>query len=256
LGVKSNIPEVTILSLPVREMHIFADRTFSLCLLILKTMKTIVLEFLEQLRDNNNREWFQQNKTTYEAARKEVKNFIASILPDMIAFDPSLRFVDPDDCMFRIFRDVRFSKDKSPYKLNMGAWITGAGRKSSGPGYYIHLQPDESFLAAGVYMPVPVDLKKIRNEIYFSIGEFKALLSDKNLRKYCDGLLSMDKLKSPPKDFPKDFPDIDLLKHKHYTVSCPVDDKKISDESFRDFVLGAYRAMYPLNLFLKRALEG
>jgi uncharacterized protein (TIGR02453 family) len=127
-------------------------------------MKKNVLEFLAQLEANNNREWFQQNKKHYDEAKTEVEAFVNAIIPDLAKFDDTLKYVEAKDCIFRIFRDVRFSKDKSPYKTNMGAWVTQAGRKSSGPGYYIHLQPGGSFLAAGVYMPEPAQLKKIRNE--------------------------------------------------------------------------------------------
>ena len=136
-------------------------------------MKKVVLDFLALLEENNNREWFQQNKKQYDEAKAEVESFVNSIIGGLAKFDESVKYVEAKDCMFRIFRDVRFAKDKSPYKINMGAWITHAGRKSPGPGYYIHLQPGGSFLAAGVYMPEPDQLKKIRNEIYYNIAEFK-----------------------------------------------------------------------------------
>ena len=167
----------------------------------------------------------------------------------------SVRFVEAKDCMFRIFRDVRFGKDKSPYKINMGAWITRAGRKSPGPGYYIHLQPGGSFLAAGVYMPEPEQLKKIRNEIYYNITEFKSILSEKKLKKFSAGLSDMDKGKVAPRDFPKDFPEIELLKYKHYTLSSSLSDDLVSSDHFKEEALLVFKAMYPFNLFLKRALE-
>ncbi|MCX6267976.1 MAG: DUF2461 domain-containing protein [Bacteroidetes bacterium] len=218
-------------------------------------MKKLVLDFLTQLAENNNREWFQQNKKHYDEAKAEVESFVNSIIPGLAKFDDSVKFVEAKDCMFRIFRDVRFGKDKSPYKTNMGAWITRAGRKSPGPGYYLHLQPGESFLAAGVYMPEPDQLKKIRNEIYYNAGEFKAILSEKNLKKYCPGLSEMDKGKMAPRDFPKDFPEIELLKHKHYIVSHPVQDEMVASDHFHEIVLMAFKTMYPLNVFLKRGLE-
>ena len=218
-------------------------------------MKNIVLDFLGQLAENNNREWFQQNKKMYEEAKAEVEGFVNALIPDLAKFDDTVRYVEAKDCLFRIFRDVRFAKDKSPYKVNLGSWITREGRKSSGPGYYLHLQPGESFLAAGVYMPEPDKLKKIRSEIYYNISEFKALLNDKKLNKLSSGLLDMDKGKMAPRDFPANFPDIDLLKYKHYTLSAPLTDKQVCVEKFRETAATVYKAMYPFNEFLRRALE-
>ena len=218
-------------------------------------MEKQVLDFLTQLAGNNNREWFQKNKKQYDTAKAEVESFVNSIIPGIAKFDETVKFVEAKDCMFRIFRDVRFAKDKSPYKINMGAWISQAGRKSSGPGYYIHLQPGESFLAAGVYMPEPDQLKKMRNEIYYNIAEFKSILNDKKIKKYCNDLSDFDKGKMAPRDFPKDFPDIELLKHKHYILSYPLRDEMIASDHFHEVVLMAFKAMYPLNVFLKRALD-
>lgn len=218
-------------------------------------MKRSVLEFLTRLDANNNREWFQANKQEYETAKNEVESFVDTVIPLIAKFDDSVKFIGARDCMFRIYRDVRFSKDKAPYKINMGAWITKAGRKSSGPGYYIHLQPGGSFLSTGVYMPEPDQLKKIRKEIYYNVAEFQSILNDKKLKKYCDGLSEMDKMKMPPKDFPRDFPSIDLLKHKHYVVTHPVRNEMVDSDHFIDFVGIAFKAMHPLNVFLRRALE-
>lgn len=218
-------------------------------------MKKMVLEFLAQLESNNNREWFNANKKLYESAKEEVECVVNSIIPAIAKFDDTVKLVQAKDCMFRIFRDVRFSKDKSPYKINMGAWISRVGRKSSGPGYYIHFQPGGSFLAAGVYMPEPDQLKKIRKEIYYNVTEFLSILHEKNFKKYCSGIDEMDMAKLAPKDFPKDFPEIDLLKHRHYTVSYPIRDEMVNSEHFTELAGIAFKAMHPLNAFLKRALE-
>jgi uncharacterized protein (TIGR02453 family) len=218
-------------------------------------MNKLVLDFLSALAANNNREWFQQHKAQYDQAKAEVESFVNSLIPEIAKFDDNMKFVVAKDCIFRIFRDVRFAHDKSPYKLNMGAWITKKGRKSSGPGYYVHLQPGESFLAAGVYMPEPDQLKKIRSEIYYNVDEFKAILQEKSLKKISDGFYANDKGKMAPKDFPKDFPDIELLKYKHYTLMSPLADKEINSDNFHAHVLKVFRAMNPMNRFLSRALE-
>jgi uncharacterized protein (TIGR02453 family) len=219
-------------------------------------MKSNVLDFLTQLAQNNNREWFQLNKRQYDEAKAEMESFVNSIIPELAKFDETVRYVEAKDCIFRIFRDVRFAKDKSPYKINMGAWITRSGRKSSGPGYYIHIEPGESFLGAGVYMPEPDQLKKIRNEIYYNVSEFKAILDEKRLKKYGAGLSDYDKGKVAPRDFPKDFPDIDLLKYKHYTLMHQLRDEIVTSEHFHEVVMMVFKTMYPLNIFLRRALEG
>jgi len=218
-------------------------------------MKKIVFGFLSALAENNNREWFQQNKTSYEEAKAEVEAFVHSMIPAITAFDESVKHMEAKDCIFRIFRDVRFSKDKSPYKVNMGAWITPRGRKGPGPGYYIHFQPGESFLAAGVYMPEPDQLKRIRKEIFYNAEEFKAILNARELKKYSEGLSDFEKAKAPPRDFPKDFPDIDLLKHRHYTLLSSLTDDEVLSVKFHENVVKAFRAMQPFNAFLRRALE-
>jgi uncharacterized protein (TIGR02453 family) len=216
-------------------------------------MKT-VLAFLTELKSNNTREWFQANKEWYGEARREMESMVNTLIPAIGEFDPPVRFVPAKDCMFRIFRDVRFSKDKSPYKINMGAWITPAGRKSCGPGYYVHIQPGESFLSAGIYMPDPDTLKRVRREIFYNGGKLKEILGQKELTKYAAGLDEMDMLKNPPKDFPGDFPDIGLLKRRHYTISHPLAQKQVESEAFTGYVLKAFRAMYPFNEFLRMAV--
>jgi len=219
-------------------------------------MTDLVLAFLKELEQNNTREWFHANKGFYDEAKLEVEKLVNILIPGVARFDPTVKFISAKECMFRIFRDIRFSKDKAPYKTNFGAWITNSGRKSCGPGYYIHIQPGESFLAAGVYMPDPGKLKKIRQEIFFNIAEFKAILEGKELKKYIKGVDEMDRLKRPPKDFPADFPDIEILKNKHFTISCSLSEKQLLEPTFPEFSLKVYQAMYPFNAFLSRATDG
>ncbi len=219
-------------------------------------MNTTVIDFLELLKVNNNREWFQANKKMYDTAKLEMEAFVDNLIPQIAAFEPSVKYVTAKECMFRIFRDVRFAKDKSPYKTNMGAWITKGGRKSPGPGYYLHIQPGESMLAGGVYMPEPDQLKKIRQEIYYNADEFKAILGNSSSKKYFDSLSDWDKQKLAPRDFPKDFPDIDLLKYRHYTVAYMLSDKQLVSKDFAKLVVKVFSLMQPLNAFLERALNG
>jgi len=215
-----------------------------------------VISFLEDLQLNNNRDWFQKNKMRYDEAKQEMEAFVNAVIPEIALFDDSVRFVTAKECLFRIFRDVRFSKDKAPYKINMGAWITRSGRKSCGPGYYVHIQPEGSFLSGGVYMPDPDTLKNIRKEVYYNVEEFKAIMNGKSFKKYFTGLDDMDRAKLAPRDFPKDFPDVELLKNRHFTSSHPLTEKVIQSPGFPEYVIRVFQAMLPLNAFLGRGISG
>jgi uncharacterized protein (TIGR02453 family) len=212
-------------------------------------------EFLNVLKANNNREWFLENKKSYENARKEVEKFLMGLIPDLVRIDPSIGAPDIKDCIFRIYKDVRFSKDKTPYKTNMGAFIAKGGRKTLFPGYYFHFEPGESFIAGGIYMPQPDVLKIVRSEIYFNSVEFRKILESKDFKKYFGKLGEFDMLKKPPKDFPADFPDINLLKYKSYIVSANISDEKVLSKDYASFALDVARAMLPLNSFLNRAIS-
>ena len=219
-------------------------------------MKKIILPFLEQLQENNNREWFQANKPTYDQAKAEFETFINTLIPAIAKFDDSVKNMTAKDCIFRIFRDVRFAKDKSPYKTNFGAFIAKGGRKNHGPGYYFHLQPGESFLSGGVWMPSPDIMKRIRQEIYYNVDEFKNILNDKNFAKYFSGIDDWDRQKLAPREYPKDFPDIDLLKNRSFTVSHKLSEKTINSEKLFDYAIWVYQVMKPYNAFLEKAVEG
>jgi uncharacterized protein (TIGR02453 family) len=215
-----------------------------------------VLDFLSQLTVNNNREWFQQNKAWYEKSRKEVEVFVSEMITTISAIDPALQTPAMKDCIFRIFRDVRFGADKSPYKTNFGAFIARGGRKSSNPGYYFHFEPGKSMLAGGVYMPQPDTLKLLRNEIYYHSDELKRIIEKPSFRKYFDQLGDFDKLKKAIKDFPADFPDIELLKYRSYIVSQDIPDDVVSDpEGYRKLVVDMVRELQPFLAFLNRAIS-
>ena len=215
----------------------------------------LVLDFLSQLKLNNNREWFQENKKWYDDAKKEVENFVSGIITTISAIDPALQTPPMKDCMFRIFRDVRFGADKSPYKTNFGAFIARGGRKSSFPGYYFHFEPGESMLAGGVYQPEPDTLKLLRNEVYFRCAELKEILEKPSFKKYFSQLGDFDKMKKAPKDFPADFPDVDLLKYRSYIVSQNIPDKIVTSENYQKQVLDMVKELQPFMAFLNRAIS-
>jgi uncharacterized protein (TIGR02453 family) len=219
-------------------------------------MDKTILSFLADLQANNNREWFQANKARYDEAKAEFEAFIDSMIPAIAKFDDSVKHITAKDCIFRIFRDVRFAKDKSPYKTNFGAFMSRGGRKSHGPGYYFHLSPEECFLSGGVWMPETEVMKKIRQEIYYNIDEFKGILNNKEFKKHFSGIDDWDKQKLPPREFPKDFQDIDLLKNRSFTVSSPLSVKNILSDKLQEYAMGVYKVMKPYNQFLTRAIEG
>jgi uncharacterized protein (TIGR02453 family) len=215
----------------------------------------ITFDFLNGLKANNTREWFLDNKKSYESAKKEVETFIAGLIPELSKVDPAIQSPDVKDCLFRIYKDVRFSKDKSPYKTNFGAFIGKGGRKTTLPGYYVHIEPGESMIAGGVYMPQPDVLKLMRNEIYFNSVEFRKIIESKDFRKYFGTLDEFDKMKKAPREFPADFPDLDLLKYRSIIVSQMVPDEKVLSVDYDKYILEVAKAMLPLHSFLSRAIS-
>lgn len=214
-----------------------------------------ILDFLNELKINNNREWFQQNKKRYEQIKSEVLAFLSRLIPQIAAFDPEVTAIKPEECIFRIYRDVRFSNDKSPYKTQIGAFVSKTGRKGNQPGYYFHLEPGQSFLAGGLYIPPPEVLKAVRNEVYFNAGEFKSILQHPDFLKYFGQLDDFDKLTRPPKGFDPSWPDIDLMKYRSYVVTHNLNEQDLLNLKTEDLALPVFRAMHPLNVFLKRAKE-
>ncbi len=214
------------------------------------------IQYLKHLEKNNNRDWFHANKDMYNEAKSEFEAFIDDLIPKVYKIDNEVGSLAAKDCIFRIFRDVRFSKNKLPYKTNFGAFISKGGRKSPNAGYYFHMEPGGSFLGGGVYCPQPAYLKGVRQEIYYNVPEFKKIISGKNFTKFYDGISEMDdKLKKAPKGFPADFEDIELLRHKHYTCFHNVADKIITSDELSDYIIKAFKAMKEFNGFINRGIE-
>jgi len=212
------------------------------------------LDFLKELKANNNREWFNENRKTYESAKTEFESLVNNLIPKIYEFDPEIGSLTAKQCVFRIFRDVRFSKDKSPYKVNMGGFMSKGGRKGFHSGYYVHIEPGKSFLGGGIYMPPADVLKKIRQEIMYNVDEYKNIINNPAFKKIFTQMEG-EKLKRPPKGFPADFPDIELLKYKSYVVLHEVKDKNILSENFENNIIDVFKTMYPLNEFLNKALS-
>jgi uncharacterized protein (TIGR02453 family) len=220
-------------------------------------MKTqLILDFLRDLKDNNNKTWFEANKKTYQTAKQDFEEIIKRLLGGVMLFDNTIQDIEPKKCIFRINRDVRFSTDKSPYKTNFGASIQQGGKKSGLGGYYIHLQPGgESFLAGGVYMPMPPELAKIRQEIDYNGAEFRQIISAPDFSNYF-GEISGDKVKTTPKGYKVEHPDIELLKLKSFIAWHKMSDAAVLETPNLDqHIMAVFQAMKPLNDFLNRALE-
>lgn len=218
-------------------------------------MQTI-LDFLSDLASNNHREWFAQNKTRYEAAKKEYHQLIGTLLKEVGTFDDEIAPLELKQCIFRINRDIRFSKDKSPYKNNFGASLQKGGKKSPYAGYYLHIQPhNQSFIGGGVYMPPSADLAKIRQEIDYNGEELRNLIAANDFQQYF-GKLQGEEVSTSPKGYAKDNPYIDLIRLKSFVMIHPLTDLQVNSSSFQNTVLSACKAMKPTLDFLNRALEG
>ena len=214
------------------------------------------LSFLKDLKNNNNREWFQSSRERYEEARQEFLAFLENIVNELGLMDPELGRVDYRSTVFRINRDIRFSKDKSPYKTNFGAFIVKGSKKSGNAGYYFHLEPGNSFAGGGIYHPMPEVLKKIRNEIYENAGEFIEIIRDKEFNDVFGDLWEGDMLKTPPKGFPGDFEYIGLLRYRSYTVWRDFDDKLILGDRLTEETLKIFGLLVPFNRFINFGITG
>jgi uncharacterized protein (TIGR02453 family) len=212
-------------------------------------------QFLKDLQANNDRDWFNDHKPHYLSAKEEFEDFIDALIAEISQFDPSISHFKAKDCVFRIYRDVRFSKDKSPYKTHFGAHITSAPRKSeihSRAGYYIHLQPGASMLGGGAYLPESKWLRAIREKIYSETDLFKSILNDQSFKKYF-GQIEGEKLVKAPKDFPADHPDIELLKQKSFLATHQLKDKDVLSSGFLNHSGKVFQALYPFDAFLNEA---
>ena len=218
-------------------------------------LEQATITFLEKLAKNNNKPWFDKNKDAYTAAKENFEIVVTELLRGLAATEPVFKEQKAKDCVFRIFRDVRFAKDKTPYKANFGAFFSKGGRKYPGAGYYLHLEPGgKSFAGGGLWMPDAPLLKAVRQEIDYNFEEFKGITRDKKFKtffKKIDG----DQLVKVPQGYGADNPAIEYLKMKSYTVSCPVADKDITGKGLVKNTLAAFNAMKPFIDFLNRPVN-
>ena len=217
----------------------------------METIKKSTLDFLTALKCNNNRDWFLLNRPIYLNAKVNFELFVQEIINEIIVFEPIMKGLEAKSCIFRINRDIRFSNDKSPYKSNFGAFIVQGGKKNGDKfaGYYFHIEPGKSMIAGGAYMPPAPWLSAIREKISENPDEFIKITNSKDFINYF-GKIDGDKLKTAPKGYPSNHPQIELLKFKSYLVVNEVSDKIIPGNDFSDHVLNVFKAMKPLNDYL------
>lgn len=218
-------------------------------------LNTNVIPFLTDLANNNNKAWFEQNKPRYKQAFDDFKEFIDQLIPHLANIDPLLNGLTAKDCVYRIYRDVRFSKDKTPYKTHFGAYMAPGGRKSKLAGFYVHIDPSSSSMTGGgIYHPEAPELKAIRTEFHSVPEDLIEILDSKNVKNYFSGLWE-NKLKMAPKGFPKEFEHIDLLKYKSYILSHNINNSTIKKDDFILYLVDVFKALYPLNRLLNTILE-
>ena len=215
-----------------------------------------IINFLKELNENNDREWFAQNKSRYEKVKSKFEEISRLLISEISIFDNDIKNVDVKDCVFRIYRDIRFSTDKTPYKTHFGVYIASAGgRKSQRGGYYLHLDPAGSFIAVGVWCPPPNILKALRQSVCDNIDELNEIRNETGFNTYFKTFFEEDKLKNVPAGFPRDFPDAELLKLKHYMVDQKLNDDILNAPNLVSRLGEIARAGYPLNKFLNYTVD-
>jgi uncharacterized protein (TIGR02453 family) len=214
-----------------------------------------VLKFLEKLEENNNREWFLAHKSEYEFVKEQVGLLTIELLKYLKTIDSNLYHLEPKDCTYRIYRDVRFSKDKSPYKNHIGLFFAKGGKSSFGPGYYVHFQKGESFVGGGVYVPDGVKLKAIRQEIFYNIDDFLSILKKESFANFYNGIYDYGKLKKAPLGYDSDFEHIDILKNKSFVVSSPIDAEGLTNMEMLEYTKKAFFELKPFVDFFDNVSE-
>jgi uncharacterized protein (TIGR02453 family) len=212
------------------------------------------LNFLEQLKNNNSKEWMDENKGLFYQNRDAFWKDAENILGFVKTIEPRMESLELKNCVFRQNRDIRFSANKNPYKINFSAYFAIGGKKSVLPGYYVHVEPQASFLAAGLWMPEKDILHKVREEIDYSGDAFMEILNQKDFKKSFPQMMD-DQLKTSPKNYPKDHIYKDLLKYKSFIVQSPLSDEDIVSKNYLAIVEQKFKLAQNFVNYLKKAIE-
>lgn len=213
-----------------------------------------ILDFLKQIASHNNREWFAAHRGEYEAARTAFEDMVQQVINRIASFDESVRHVQVKDCTYRFYRDTRFSDDKSPYKRHLGAYVNAHGKKSYHSGYYFHLEPGACMLAGGSYCLPPDILRAVRQSVMDEIDEFRSIVEADEFRRHFP-VIGEQRVKTVPKGFPKDFPWLDYLRPKDYSVACCVPDDFFRADGWLDEAERVFRLMKPFNDFVNYTID-
>jgi uncharacterized protein (TIGR02453 family) len=220
-------------------------------------LQSSTLKFLKDLKKNNNKPWFDAHRKEYEAAKTDFTSFIQTVIDKHSKSDPTIKSIAAKDCMFRINRDIRFSKDKSPYKTNMGAYINRGGKKSVFAGYYFHCEPGQCFVGGGLWMPMPPELNKVRQEIDYNLDAFKKIITSRKFRSvYKD--LSRDPeyvLSRVPKGYEPGNRAAEYLKMKSFVAMTPLKDSDLIAKDLVKKTTTAFGALQPLIDFINESLN-
>ena len=219
-------------------------------------LQSTTLKFLKDLKNNNNKPWFDDHRKQYETVRADFYTLVEKLIPAISKFDAPIGLLTVKECVFRINRDVRFSKDKAPYKSNMACYFNQGGKNGLGAGYYLHVEPGKSFAAGGIWVPEPAILAGIRQEIDYNFTDWKKITENKSFKqKFTEGITSNDSLVRPPKGYDENNPAIEFLKMKSFIVRKPFADADLQHKDFVTEVAKTFNTMKPLIDFLNTALH-
>jgi uncharacterized protein (TIGR02453 family) len=220
-------------------------------------LKPSTVKFLRDIKKNNNKPWFDAHRVQYEDAKKDFETFIQVLIDKHGKRDATIKDITAKSCLFRINRDVRFSKDKAPYKNNFGASINKGGKKSIYGGYYFHCEPGQSFVGGGIWMPMPPEMKKLRQEIDYCFDEFQKITGSKKFKAVYGDLYRGEgiALSRVPQGFEKDNPAGEYLKLKSWIAMKKLKDTELSSADLVKKSLEAFETLQPMLLFLNRSLE-
>jgi uncharacterized protein (TIGR02453 family) len=213
------------------------------------------LTFLKELKHNNNKEWFDKNRLRYEEIRKVYIHFIEELILELSKFHSPVASITAKECIFRINRDIRFSKNKAPYKTNLASFIAPGGKKSERPGFYFHIEPNgETYIGAGIYKPQPLILQAIRQEIDYNAKEFLSIVQNRAFQKELKQLFE-DRVRTVPKGYDKSNPMIEWLKYRSYFAGCNIRDEYALNSRFFTRCIKLYKTALPLVQFLERCYD-
>lgn len=219
-------------------------------------LQSFTITFLESLTHNNNRPWFEANRSNYENAKEDFHQLVQALITGIGKFDENIALLEVKNCVFRQYRDVRFAKDKRPYKNNFGAYFNTGGKKINTAGYYLHVEPGKSFVAGGLYEPEAPMLAKVRQEIDYNLEDWRKILNEKGFKKnFPAGLNKENRLSRPPKGYEVDNPALEFLKHKSFTAATLLSDEQLTQASLKAILLSSFKSLKPMLAFLNDAIR-